>query len=98
MVHHRRGLRRLLRDDDLLSQIESDWECAALSSRRLAILRYASKLTREPQAMLRTDVAALRLEGLKDVDILQLCEVVGYYAFVNRIADGLGVELEEESP
>ncbi len=27
--------------------------------------------------------------------MLAICEVVAYYAYVNRIADGLGVELEE---
>ena len=40
------------------------------------------------------DVERLREAGLGDADILHLVEVVGYYAFVNRIADGLGVELE----
>lgn len=32
--------------------------------------------------------------GLADADVLALAEVVAYYAYVNRIADGLGVELE----
>ena len=47
--------------------------------------------------MERADVEALRQEGLSDVDILGLVEVVGYYAYVNRLADGLGVLLEGES-
>jgi len=34
--------------------------------------------------------------GLSDTDVLHVAEVVGYYAYVNRIADGLGVELEAE--
>lgn len=38
---------------------------------------------------------ALRAVGLSDADILGLCEVVAYYAYANRIADGLGVALEE---
>ncbi len=58
------------------------------------MLRYAAKLTRSPGAMEKGDVEALRAVGFSDTDILGLVEVVGYYAFVNRLADGLGVALE----
>ena len=95
MAHHRRGLRRLLRDDPLLAEIESDWRTAGLDERREAMLDYATKLTLEPSAITEDDIDALRRAGLSDRDILDLCEVVAYYAYVNRIADGLGVELEE---
>ncbi len=58
------------------------------------MLRYAVKLTDSPAAMVRTDVDELRQVGFADGDILAIAEVVGYYAYVNRIADGLGVQLE----
>lgn len=45
--------------------------------------------------MQRTDVDALRAVGLSDADVLELCEVIAYYAYANRIADGLGVALED---
>ncbi len=48
-----------------------------------------------PGAMIEQDVAALREAGLSDRDILDVCEVVAYYAYVNRIADGLGVAVED---
>lgn len=95
MVHHRRGLRRLLKDDDLAAAIEQDYENAALDERRLALLRYAKKLTRTPGAMEQGDVELLRTHGLSDADILAVVQVVGYYAYVNRLADGLGVPLED---
>ena len=44
--------------------------------------------------MVEEDVAALRAAGHSDVDILHITEVVGYFAYVNRIADGLNVPLE----
>lgn len=94
MEHHRRGLRRLLRDDALLERVERDHESAGLDDRRVAMLRYAVKLTRDPAAMVRSDVEALRAAGFQDVDILAIAEVTAYYAYVNRIADGLGVTLE----
>ena len=43
----------------------------------------------------KADVARLREAGWSDSAILDLTLVVGYFAFVNRIADGLGVTLEE---
>lgn len=61
------------------------------------MLRYASKLTRTPQLMEAGDVEALREVGWTDRDILEIAEVTSYYAYVNRIADGLGVELEKGS-
>ena len=58
------------------------------------MLRYADKLTRTPGRMGRYDLEPLRLAGFSDEDILHIAEVTAYYAYVNRIADGLGVELE----
>jgi len=60
------------------------------------MLGYAAKLTRTPQAMDSNDILGLRSAGFEDADVLGICEVVGYYAYVNRIADGLGVQVEEE--
>ena len=94
MIHHRRGLRRLLRDDALLARIEADYETAGLDERGLAMLRYAHKLTLSPARMRRDDVVDLRAVGFTDADILGIAEVTSYYAYVNRIADGLGVTLE----
>ena len=58
------------------------------------MLDYVDKLTREPWAMVENDVEALRAAGFDDTAILDICQVAAYYAFVNRLADGLGVELE----
>ena len=94
MTHHRRGLRRLLKDDGLARRIEDDYETAGLDPRRLAMLRYADKLTRSPGRMRQEDLEPLREAGFSDEDILHIAEVTAYYAYVNRVADGLGVELE----
>ena len=62
------------------------------------MLSYAVKLTNDPAAMVAGDVQALRDAGFSDRDILDICEVTSYYAYVNRIADGLGVPLEDWYP
>ena len=94
MAHHRRGLRRALRDDELLTRVEADWRTAGLGSRREAMLAYVERLTRDPAGVRRADVDALRAVGFEDADVLGICEVASYYAFANRIADGLGLEVE----
>ena len=98
MTHHRRGLRRLLGDDALAARIELDFETAGLSDKRLAMLRYAVKLTLTPGDVARPDIAALRKHGFGDIDILHIAEVVSYFAYANRIADGLGIPLEDWIP
>ncbi len=98
MVHHRRGLRRLLHNDELVADVEHDWTTAALSPKRTAMLRYAVKLTETPAATTDADVDALRQAGFSDRDILDITEVVGYYAYANRIADGLGLQTEDWIP
>lgn len=59
-----------------------------------ALIAYADKLTRDPGGISRTDVELLRQAGFDDRSIHDACAIVAYFAFVNRIADGLGVELE----
>jgi uncharacterized peroxidase-related enzyme len=66
----------------------------SLSRRERALVRYSDILTLRPATVTRADVDALRAEGLDDLAIHDACSIVAYYAFVNRIADGLGVELE----
>lgn len=58
------------------------------------MLDCSAKLTREPWTVVEADVQRLRDTGFSDVAILDICQVTGYFAFVNRLADGLGVELE----
>jgi uncharacterized peroxidase-related enzyme len=58
------------------------------------MLAFSEKLTIEPASMAENDVVALRSAGFSDRDVLDICEVVGYYAYVNRLADALGVDLE----
>jgi alkylhydroperoxidase family enzyme len=58
------------------------------------MLTYVEKLTKTPGEMVKADVETLRTAGFNDRDILDIATVAAYYAYVNRIADGLGVQLE----
>lgn len=62
------------------------------------MLRFAVKLTKTPAAITQADVEGLRQVGFSDLDILHIVEVTAYYAYSNRIADGLGIPLEDWIP
>lgn len=93
-MHHGAGLRKLTNDDALVEQLIADWREAAIGDADLEMLAYAEKLTLRPWDMAKADVLALRQAGFSDAAILDINQVTGYYAFANRLVDGLGVQLE----
>jgi len=94
MTHHGAGLRRLIKDDELVAQLKTDYRQAKDSAAEMAMLDYAHRLTVTPSAVTRADIDKLREVGFSDGGILDICQIAGYFNFVNRLADGLGVELE----
>ena len=100
------GLRRILTTAGNTSDAQADL-LRVLTGERIdgvdlpaadqMMLEYADKLTRTPSAMTVADVARLRAGGFSDRAIHDGCALVAYFAVVNRIADGLGVELEAQS-
>lgn len=78
-----------------MEQLIEDWRHAPISEANQAMLTYAEKLTIQPWDMVKADVLQLREAGFSDSAILDINQVTGYYAFVNRLADGLGVEPED---
>ena len=84
----------MTKDDRLVEQMKTDFRLASLELHDRAMLEYALKLTLEPWNMVQADVEKLRQAGFPDADILDINQVTAYFAFVNRLADGLGVELE----
>ncbi len=87
-----------MKDDEFVAAIEAGWRAAGLSPKRVAMLQFAVKLTLTPAAVDDADVDTLRSAGFSDRDILDIVEVVGYYAYANRLADGLGVQTESWIP
>lgn len=83
--------------EKLLASLASDYRKADLHAGDLAMLDYAVKLTHAPGDMIEADVSSLRAQGFADRAIHDICAITAYYAFVNRIADGLGVELESRN-
>jgi uncharacterized peroxidase-related enzyme len=71
-----------------------DYRAATLEPRTRALCDFAAKLTRAPATISATDMDLLRSHGLDDAAIHDAIQVIGYFNYINRIADGVGIEDE----
>ncbi len=76
--------------------IEQDYRRADLPEKLRALMDYALKLTLTPGAMTEDSVLQLRELGYSDEQLLDATFVIGYFNFINRLADGLGVDIGPE--
>jgi uncharacterized peroxidase-related enzyme len=61
-----------------------------------ALCDYAVKLTAIPSSVGREDADALRAHGWGDATIHDAIQVIGYFNYINRIADAVGIDDEPE--
>lgn len=99
--HHFTGLRRLLDDDaragDVLDALRQRRPEDAFAGLELASLRYAEVLTLRPDGLEETLIEGMRGEGMSDGEILEVNQVVAYFAYANRTVLGLGVTTEGDT-
>ena len=69
---------------------------AAPGARLRALLQFAERLALDPAHFDELHLEPLRAAGLDDRAIHDAAQVVSYFSYINRIADGLGVDLEPE--
>lgn len=75
-----------------------DYRLAELAPADRALCDFAVKLTLTPGLMTQHDVAWLRGFGFDDDAITIAVQVIGYFNYINRVADGLGVDPEPDMP
>jgi uncharacterized peroxidase-related enzyme len=95
MTHHGEFLRKLTKDDELVEALQNDYKQAKLEAKDKVMLEYAVKLTREPNQITKDDIEALKKEDFGDRDILDINQITSLFNYINRMALGLGVELED---
>lgn len=81
-------------DDDLADRVRADWRSAGLDGKTEALLEYSEKLTKSPSEMTAADIQRLRTVGWDDRAVHDAAQVVGYFNYINRVADGLGIDPE----
>ena len=79
----------------MVNQVVADWKTAELEERDQRLCEFAAKLTKEQYKMTSQDLETLRSSGFCDRSIHDAVQVIGYFNYITRIADSLGVEPEE---
>ena len=73
-----------------------DYRTADLEPRTRALCDFAIQLTREPARIAQADIDALRAVGVDDAAIHDAIQVIGYFNYINRIAEAVGIEDEPD--
>lgn len=71
-----------------------DWRTAPLDEADRALCQHAAKLTHRQHDVTPADLDALRVHGFDDAAIHDATQVIAYFNYITRIANGLGVEPE----
>ena len=95
--HHAKGMARLLDNPSRAAAIRAailKGNDKPFEAKHRASLTYARKLTQTPAELTELDVQRLREAGWSDGEILEINQVVAYFAYANRTVLGLGVNTE----
>ncbi len=79
----------------MIRSLEQDWRSAGLAEKTKAILDYAEQMTRDATGVTDETIARLREAGCSDEEILEATLVAAFFNSLDRIADALGVALDE---
>jgi uncharacterized peroxidase-related enzyme len=91
---HAEALKSELVDPDLPRRAAFDFRSAGLPERQRVMLCHATRLTNAPATIGPEDIDALRSAGFDDAAILEINLVTSYFSYLNRVALGLGVQLD----
>jgi uncharacterized peroxidase-related enzyme len=94
MESHEKDLRSEVAGDVQVRAIHNDYRTAGLRPSEVVLLDYAVKLTKNPRDVGRGDLEALRTAGYMDEQLVDAVQCIGYFNFINRVLDGLGVDPE----
>jgi uncharacterized peroxidase-related enzyme len=94
MESHEKDLRAAVESDEQRAAVQADYHSAGLTAREIALLDFAVKLTKSPSCIERQDLDALRAHGFTDEQLVDAVHCIGYFNFINRVLDGLGVDPE----
>ncbi len=94
MESHERDLRSVVESDEQRQTVQEDYQSAGLTQGEVALLDLAVKLTKHPSGVQREDLDALRAHGFTDEQLVDAVHCIGYFNFINRVLDGLGVDPE----
>ena len=80
----------------MAEQVGHDYRDAGLTAKQVAMLEFAEFLTVSPSSVTQEHVQELRNAGWTDEDVIDIVHITAYFNYMVRVADGLGIELQEE--
>ena len=79
----------------MVDRFAFDWRTAGLDEATGALLEFTEKLSEDPGSVGASDTAGLRAHGFDDKGISSATQVIAYFNYINRVAEGLAVPAEE---
>lgn len=96
VVAHGAILRIYAKNPQVADQIAIDHRKADITPRQKAMLDFAVKLARTPEAVAEPDRAALRTHGLSEEDIWDIGAITAFFALSNRMAHLIEMRANDE--
>jgi uncharacterized peroxidase-related enzyme len=78
-------------DADFVEALQKDYRSAPITEQERVMLDYVVKMTKDATRVSPADHEALRGVGFDDRGILQITLIAGWFNYINRVADALGV-------
>jgi uncharacterized peroxidase-related enzyme len=94
MESHENDLRSVVANEEQRQAVQNDYRSANLMPRERVLLDFAVKLTKSPSAVRSHDLDTLRAHGFTEEQLVDAIHCIGYFNFINRVLDGLGVDPE----
>ena len=89
LIAHGHAVRELSGDPQLGEMLVTNYRVAPLSARQRAMLDFAHALTTAPDALGEAHRQALRDAGFSEADLFDICAVVSFFNYTNRMAAAL---------
>ena len=80
----------------MVEAIKKDYRDAPLSAAERAMLDFVVRLTRKPGQIMREHLNSLKEARFNDLAILEIVHITSFFNYINRVADGLGVDPEPD--
>jgi len=78
-------------DEEMVLALRKDYRTAPISEQDRVMLDYVVKITKDATRCSPEDHVRLRGVGFDDRGILQITLIAGWFNYINRVADALGV-------
>ena len=82
-------------DAQLAQAIKTDYRQANIDEPTMEMLKFVERVTKHAHKIREDEVAKLKRLSFGDEAILNIVHITGYFNHINRVADALGVDLED---